>query len=146
VAKLSYLTGNGKSILKETVDRSRKNWSLKLDHTLWAYQTVYKTPLGITPYCLVFENSCHLPVELEHKAYWVIKMLNFDLKVAGKKRSLQLYELDKLMLEAYESSRIYKEKTKQWHDKHIFKKRFEEGHMVLLFNSKLKLFSGKLRS
>ena len=90
------------------MDRSRKDWSLKLDDALWVYQTTYKTPLGTAPYHLVFGKSCHLPVELEHKAYWGIKMLNFDLKVAGEKQSLQLCELDELRLKASESSRIYK--------------------------------------
>jgi len=83
---------------------------------------------------------------LEHKAYWAIKILNFDIKEAGEKRLLQLNELDELRLEAYENSRVYKEKTKKWHDKHLVKKRFEEGDMVLLFNLRLKLFPGKLRS
>ena len=69
-------------------------------------------------------------------------MLNFDLKVAGEKRALQLHELHKLRLEAYESSHIYKERTKKLRDKHILKKRFEEGDMILLFNSQLKLFKG----
>jgi len=66
--------------------------------------------------------------------------------VAGEKRLLQLSELNELRLEAYESSRIYKERANKWHDKHLIKKRFEEGDMVLLFNSRLKLFPGKLRS
>jgi len=83
---------------------------------------------------------------LEHKAYWAIKTLNFDLQAAGEKRLLQLSELDELRLEAYENSRVYKERTKKWHNKHLVKKRFEEGDMVLLFNSRLKLFLGKLHS
>ena len=85
-------------------------------------------------------------VEMEHKAYWAIKVLNFNLQAAGEKQFLQLCELDELRLEAYESSRIYKERTKQWNNKHIIKKRFEDSAMVLLFNSKLKLLSRRLRS
>ncbi|MCV5004117.1 hypothetical protein OFM39_31150, partial [Escherichia coli] len=64
---------------------------------------------------------------MEHKAYWAIKKLNFDLKSAGEKRLLNLNELDEMRLEAYESARLYKEKTKRWHDKHLVRREFEEG-------------------
>ena len=104
---------------------------MKFDDALLAYQTGFKILIGTTPYRLVYEKYCHLLVELEHKAYSAIKTLNFDLKVAGEKRLLQLSELDELRLEAYESSRTYKERAKKWHDKHLIKKRFEEGDMVL---------------
>ena len=73
-------------------------------------------------------------------------MLNIDSKVAGEKQMLQLSELDEFHNEAYENARIYKEKTKAWHDKHIIRKEFEAGQRVLLFNFRLKLFPGKLRS
>ncbi|XP_038679477.1 uncharacterized protein LOC119980754 [Tripterygium wilfordii] len=80
----------------------------------------------------------------DHKAFWVIKRLNFD--VAGEKRKLQLNELDELCDEAYENARIYKEKTKRYHDQHITTKEFSPGQKVLLFNSLLKIFPGNLRS
>jgi len=88
------------------VDRSHKDWSLKLDDALWAYRTAYKISLGTTPYRLVFRKSYHLPVEMEHKAYWTIRTLNFDLKAVGERRFLQLNELDELRLEAHENSRV----------------------------------------
>ena len=73
-------------------------------------------------------------------------MLNIDSRLAGEKRMLQLSELDEFRSEAYENARIYKEKTKAWHDKHIARKEFEVGQRVLLFHSRLKLFPGKLKS
>jgi len=98
-----------KSILDKMVDRSHKDWSFKLDDVLWAYRTIYKTPLGTTPYWLVFGKSFHLPLKMEYKAYWAIKTLNFDLKATGERRFLQINDLDELRLAAYKSSRIYTE-------------------------------------
>ncbi|CAJ2679749.1 unnamed protein product [Trifolium pratense] len=135
-----------KSILEKTVSTSRKDWAAKLDDALWAYRTAYKTPIGTTPFRLVYGKSCHLPVELEHKAYWAVKALNMDYQAAGRKRILELHELEELRLDAYESAKIYKERTKKWHDGHILRKEFKEGELVLLFNSRLRLFPGKLRS
>ena len=90
---------------------------MKLPEALWAYRTAYKTPIGTTPFKLIYGKSCHLPVELEHKAYWAIKNLNLNYKAAGEKRILDINELEELRRDAYENARIYKERIKQWHDK-----------------------------
>ncbi|GJU82469.1 reverse transcriptase domain-containing protein [Tanacetum coccineum] len=132
-----------KRILERTVGENRASWSDKLDDALWAFRTAYKTPIGCTPYKLVYGKACHLPVELEHKAYWALKHANFDLKTAGDHRKVQLNELRD---QVYENSLIYKEKTKKLHDSKIKNHILNIGDQVLLFNSRLKIFSGKLKS
>nr|GEZ89253.1 reverse transcriptase domain-containing protein [Tanacetum cinerariifolium] len=97
-----------KRILERTVGENCASWSDKLEDALWAFRTAFKTSIGCTPYHLVYGKACHLPLELEHKAYWVLKYVNFDLKTAGDHRKLQLNELNELRDQAYENSLIYK--------------------------------------
>nr|GFA27834.1 putative reverse transcriptase domain-containing protein [Tanacetum cinerariifolium] len=96
-----------KRILKRTVGENHASWSDKLEDALWAFRTAFKTSVGCTPYRLVYRKACHLPLELEHKAYWALKHANFNLKTAGDHRKLQLNELNELRDQAYENSLIY---------------------------------------
>ena len=85
-------------------------------------------------------------MEIEHKAYWAVKNLNMEWEKAGQKRLLDLNEIEEFRAAAYENANIYKEKTKRWHDRKLLLRQFLPGQQVLLFNSKLKLFPGKLKS
>nr|GEX06364.1 reverse transcriptase domain-containing protein [Tanacetum cinerariifolium] len=109
-----------KRILERTLGENCASWSDKLDDVLWAFRTTFKTPIRCTPYKLVYGKACHLPIKLEHKAYWALKHANFNLQTA--------------------------EKTKRIHDSKIKDRVFNVGNRVLLFNSRLKIFSGKLKT
>nr|GEY64313.1 reverse transcriptase domain-containing protein [Tanacetum cinerariifolium] len=135
-----------KRILERTVGENRALWSDKLEDALWAFRAAFKTPIGCTPYRLVYGKACHLPLKLKHKAFWALKHANFDLKTVGDHRKLQLNELSELRDQAYENSLIYKEQTKKLHDAKIKNRIFNVGDQVLLFNSRLKIFSRKLKS
>ncbi|XP_049346737.1 uncharacterized protein LOC125811273 [Solanum verrucosum] len=119
-----------KVILAKTVNAQRTDWARKLDDALWAYQTALKTPI----------------VELEHRELWALKKLNLTWSETANLRLDQINEMDKFRLRAYERSTLHKEMIKLYHDKHIEKRSFTPGDLVLLFNSTLRLFLGELRS
>ncbi|GKC53964.1 reverse transcriptase domain-containing protein [Tanacetum coccineum] len=121
-------------VMLKTIGENRTSWSDKLDDALRAFRTAFKTPIGCTPYKLVYRKACHLPIKLEHKAYWALKHCNFDHKIAGDHRKVQMNELNELRDQAYENSLIYKEKTKKIHDSKIKNRVFNVGDRVLLFN------------
>ncbi|XP_016168850.1 uncharacterized protein LOC107611440 [Arachis ipaensis] len=99
-----------KRIMEKIVKPHRRDWSFRLGDALWAYRIAYKTPIGMSSFHLVYEKACHFPVEVEHKAYWAVKEYNSGFGGAGIERKLQLEELECLRLEAYENSRLNKEK------------------------------------
>ena len=114
-----------KQILEKMVNPSRKDWSSRLMDALWAYHTAYKTILGASPYRLVYGKACHLPVEIEHKAFWDIKQVNFGLTKAGMQRKLELSEFEEIRKDAYENTNIFKTKAKEFHYKNIQCKNFQ---------------------
>ncbi|KAK1417158.1 hypothetical protein QVD17_26281 [Tagetes erecta] len=136
-----------KRILEKTVGANRKDWSDKLDDALWAFRTAYRTPTGSTPFRLIYGKACHLPVELEHRASWALQTVNLDTSSARDHRFHQIHELEELRDHAYAHSYDYKMKTKARHDRHLKgTKTFKCGDQVLLFNSRMRLFPGKLKS
>ncbi|GKE75398.1 reverse transcriptase domain-containing protein [Tanacetum coccineum] len=136
-----------KRILERSVGYKLKNWSKKLDDALWAFRAAYKTPTGCTPFRLVYGKACHLPVEIEHKAYWALKQCNMDLTATAKNHFMELNELMELRDGAYENTRIYKERANKWHDSRLRgDKDFKVGDLVFLFNSRFKMHPSKLKS
>ncbi|XP_016747406.1 uncharacterized protein [Gossypium hirsutum] len=128
------------TILEKIDCPNQKDWSLRLNNALWACEIEYKTPISMIPYRIVFGKACHLLVELEHKAYWAVRQCNMELEPTGKARKLDIQELEEIRNDAYENARIYKDKTKLFHDKRIAQKHLLVGQKVLLYNSVLKLF------
>ena len=135
-----------KTILMKVVNSNKKDLSLKLLDSLWAYIIAYKTILSMSSYRLVYGKASHLPVEIEYKAWWAIRNLNMDMNQAGLKRMLEIYELEELRKYAYFNSKIAKDRQKKWHDQLITWKTFNQGDQVLLYDTKLHLFPGKLKS
>jgi len=93
-----------KQILEKTASRNRKDWTNKLAEAPWAYRMAFKTPMRMSPYRVVYGKPCHLPMEIEHRTWWAIKKLNYDLTEPSKERRLQLNELDEIRGETYESA------------------------------------------
>ena len=128
-----------KTILMKVVSFNRKDWPLKLLDSLWSYRTAYKTILGMSPYRLVYW-------EIEYKEWWAVEKLNLDMGRADLKRILDINELEELRNDAYFNSKIAKDRLKKWHDQLISRKNFKQGDQVLLYDYKLYLFPGKLKS
>ncbi|KAJ9558321.1 LOW QUALITY PROTEIN: hypothetical protein OSB04_012935 [Centaurea solstitialis] len=136
-----------KRILEKTVDNNPKIWSQKPEDALWAYRTAYKTPIGSTPYRMLYGKACHLPFEFEYKALWALKKVHLDDIASGRERLISLHELEELRSLAYENSKIYKEQRKKWHDAHLKEvKVFKEGDKVLMYQTRFKFSPGKLKS
>ena len=110
---------------------------------LWAYRTAFKTPIRISLYRLVYGKTCHLPVELKHKAYWSIELLNFNLDKTGESRKLQLDELEEKRNDAYDCSKWYKDRMKIMHDRIITRKKFQPGQKSLAVQFPSTSLSGK---
>ncbi len=132
LAKLSNKEIN--FFLARTVNLDRKDWSQKLDDSLWAYRTAYKTPIGMTPYKLVYGKNYNLPLSIQHRADWAIRKCNTEYDKAGRERKLQLHELEELSSQAYDNQLLQKITMKEYHDHKIIPKDLRPGQRVILFN------------
>ena len=133
-----------KIILTKIVNATRKNWSTKLSDALWAYRTTYKTVLDMSPYQIVYGKACHLPIELEHCAYWAIKKMNFDSDQVRAKRKYDLNELEAYQNESYECLHKAREKHKFYHGKLIFQRDFKQGERCCCMTPSFTFFQESL--
>ncbi|RDX98250.1 gag-pol, partial [Mucuna pruriens] len=140
MAKQKYSIGKSRKYCKRWLIPTRRTVDV-----VWEHRIAYRTPLRMSPYRIVFGKACHLPIEIEHRAYLAIRQCNMAYDQASKERKLQLQELEELRLEAYENSRIYKQKVNPFHDRQILGKEFYVSQKVLLFNSHLKLITIELK-
>jgi transposase InsO family protein len=106
-----------KNIFQKAVNQMGRGYRSKLSQAMWASRMAYKMSIGMMPYQLVCGKTCHLPIEFEHNAFWPIKKWNMDLMAARTKRKIQIAEPEEWREKAYYSTKLYKERTKRWHDK-----------------------------
>ncbi|GJZ84719.1 reverse transcriptase domain-containing protein [Tanacetum coccineum] len=133
-----------KRILERSVQYNPKDWSEKLNDALWAFRTAYKTSTGCTPCRMVYGQACHLPIKIEHKAYCALKYCNMDLTAVTKNCFMELNELMELRDGAYENTRIYKERTKRWHDSRLRgDKKIYKSRIGLIIQLSLEVTSGE---
>jgi len=100
----------------------------------------------MSPYRIVYGKDRHLPLALEHRAYWAVKQLTVNVEKAGAQRKLQLNELEEIRNDAYDCVKHYKDRMKRYHDKHTLRNFFSPGQKILLYNSRLPFFLENLRT